>query len=456
MRLACRRNTSPRALIAERYGILDGFQPGPPDNFISRGMAAGRVTDDTDQAVLLGEMLVERGRGHLDPERFAQALLAWEARMKAAGSLDLLGPSTPAGADAGGRRHLDRADRPRFGGPTNGAAMRVAPVGVAFAPEPLSRLVDAVFQTGHVTHNTTIAIAGASAVAAAVSAGVEGASLADALALAVEAARLGAERGFYFAGGDVAARTAWALDLVRGRSEEDALDLIYRLVGTGVATNEAVPAAIAICAVAPEDPWRVCCLAARPRRRLRYGGGYRGRHHGGLPRGRGFPRRLPSARRCWRRTRTCGWKPLSADLLCAAAGARALMGRDGGSRLVSVGSVVADIRLDVPHLPARGGDVIGSAASRHRWGRLQNILCAAARQGLPTLFAGWHGTGPYGATASGQPARARGLQPSTARWRSATAASASSWSSRTAIAQLRLPVPASSPWLGAAACPTCR
>ena len=249
----------PRALIAERYGILDGFQPGPPDNFISRGMAAGRVTDDTDQAVLLGEMLVE-GRGYLDPERFAQALLAWEARMKAAGSLDLLGPSTRQALTlvaAGTSTELTG----RFGA-TNGAAMRVAPVGVAFVPEPLSRLVDAVFQTGHVTHNTTIAIAGASAVAAAVSAGVEGASLPEALALAVEAARLGAERGFYFAGGDVAARTEWALGLVRGRSEEEALDLIYRLVGTGVATNEAVPAAIAICAVAPEDPWRVCCLAA--------------------------------------------------------------------------------------------------------------------------------------------------------------------------------------------------
>jgi ADP-ribosylglycohydrolase len=249
----------PRALIAARYGILDWFQPGPDDNFISRGMAAGRVTDDTDQAVLLGEMLVEGG-GRIDPERFAQALLAWEARMIAAGSLDLLGPSTRqalklvaegASTDLTGR----------FGA-TNGAAMRVAPVGIAFPTAPLSDLVDAVFQTGHVTHNTTIAIAGASAVAAAVSAGIEGATLHEALALAVEAARLGAERGFYFAGGEVAARTEWALGLVRGRSEEDALDLIYRLVGTGVATNEAVPAALAICAVAPEDPWRACCLAA--------------------------------------------------------------------------------------------------------------------------------------------------------------------------------------------------
>lgn len=249
----------PRALIAERYGILDGFHPGPADNFISRGMAAGRVTDDTDQAVILGEMLVAGG-GRIDPELFAQALLAWEARMVATGSQDLLGPSTRHALTlvaAGASTELTGRS-----GSTNGAAMRVAPVGIAFAAVPLDRLVDAVFQTGHVTHNTTVAIAGASAVAAAISAGIDGASVAEAVHCAVEAARLGALRGFYFAGGDVAARIEWALGLVRGRNQDEALDLIYRLVGTGVATNEAVPAAIAICAVAPEDPWLACRLAA--------------------------------------------------------------------------------------------------------------------------------------------------------------------------------------------------
>jgi ribokinase len=64
-------------------------------------------------------------------------------------------------------------------------------------------------------------------------------------------------------------------------------------------------------------------------------------------------------------------------------------------RLFTVGSIVADIRLAVPHMPPRGGDVIGSAAHVAAGGGF-NILCAAARQGLRCVFAGRHGTGPYG------------------------------------------------------------
>lgn len=64
-------------------------------------------------------------------------------------------------------------------------------------------------------------------------------------------------------------------------------------------------------------------------------------------------------------------------------------------RLVCVASILADVRIDVPGLPPRGGDVIGSAASVEAGGGF-NILAAAARQGLDTLYAGRHGTGAYG------------------------------------------------------------
>lgn len=247
----------PRERIRERYGELTWFVDAPHDNEISRGTPAGRVTDDTDQAVILGRLLVE-GRGRVDPRRFADELLAWEARMAQQGSSDLLGPSTRRALEL--LTHGTPAVLSGRWGDTNGAAMRVTPVGIAYPAEPLDRLVDAVAEVDRVTHDTTVANAGAAAVAAAVSAGIDGAAPAEALALGVEAARAGARHGHYVPGADVATRIEWACGLA-GASRHP-LDDVYRLVGTGVATQEAVPAAFAVVTVESDDPWRACLAAA--------------------------------------------------------------------------------------------------------------------------------------------------------------------------------------------------
>ncbi len=64
------------------------------------------------------------------------------------------------------------------------------------------------------------------------------------------------------AGADVAARIEWAVSLVAGRDQAAAAELIYTLVGTSLATQESVPAAFAVLAAVPDDPWRACLLAA--------------------------------------------------------------------------------------------------------------------------------------------------------------------------------------------------
>ncbi|MCW3839008.1 ADP-ribosylglycohydrolase family protein [Micromonospora yasonensis] len=249
----------PREQIVARYGRMAGFEPGPADQPIAPGMPAGTVTDDTEQALLLGRLLLD-GRGHIDGHRLARELLAWEDDMRRRGSLDLLGPSTRAAVAAvAAGRPLEEAGR--FG-TTNGAAMRIAPVGVAVPATDLDRLVDRVVEASWVTHNTGVALAGAAAVAAAVSAGLDGADTATATTTAVRAAQLAAGRGNWVAAADISARIAWATDLVAGRTPEAAADLIYRLVGTSVATQESVPAAFAVLAVHPDDPWQACLLAA--------------------------------------------------------------------------------------------------------------------------------------------------------------------------------------------------
>ena len=62
----------------------------------------------------------------------------------------------------------------------------------------------------------------------------------------------------------------WATGLVAGRAqagsqaagEAEAAGLIYTLVGTSLATQESVPAAFAVLAAVPADPWRACRMAA--------------------------------------------------------------------------------------------------------------------------------------------------------------------------------------------------
>jgi len=107
-----------------------------------------------------------------------------------------------------------------------------------------------------------VAVSGAAAVAAAVSAGLAGGSVAEATEVAIAAARLGAQCGHWVAGAEVTARIGWAAGLVRGLPAEEAATVIYSLVGTSLATQESVPAAFAVLSAVPDDPWRACLLAA--------------------------------------------------------------------------------------------------------------------------------------------------------------------------------------------------
>ena len=120
------------AEVAERYGVLESDSSRvPSDHPIAAGLPAGHVTDDTDQAVILGRLLVAGG-GRLDPYAFVAELQAWE---RADGRRSVRAICS----DRRRRRALERIaageDVATTGrdGTTNGAAMRIAPVGVVAA-----------------------------------------------------------------------------------------------------------------------------------------------------------------------------------------------------------------------------------------------------------------------------------------------------------------------------------
>jgi sugar/nucleoside kinase (ribokinase family) len=64
-------------------------------------------------------------------------------------------------------------------------------------------------------------------------------------------------------------------------------------------------------------------------------------------------------------------------------------------RLVFAGEALVDLLMWVPALPERGGDMLAGSSSVQVGGGF-NVMAAAARQGLPVVYAGGHGTGPWG------------------------------------------------------------
>jgi sugar/nucleoside kinase (ribokinase family) len=65
------------------------------------------------------------------------------------------------------------------------------------------------------------------------------------------------------------------------------------------------------------------------------------------------------------------------------------------NRLVFAGEAIVDVLMWLPGLPERGGDTLARSAAVQVGGGF-NIMAAAVRQGLPVLYAGGHGTGPWG------------------------------------------------------------
>lgn len=245
--------------IEKAYGFVDRFVAPLPDHPVSKGLEPATITDDTEQALLLGHILLESHR-NFDHKRWVDALVEWEREVKARGSYDLLGPSTKRAIDAiNDGMSPDEAGR---SGDTNGAAMRIAPVGILMPLEPLDALVAKVAETCRATHNTPVAIASAAAVAATVSCGVSGGNWREGMALAIEAARLGAQHGHAEAPADMTGLITSAIGKVRGKPERDAIRLIVEEVGTGVAARESVPAAFAVLEVAAGDPWRAAVIGA--------------------------------------------------------------------------------------------------------------------------------------------------------------------------------------------------
>ena len=246
------------AQIRAVYGRITGLVDGDASQPYAPGMPAGSVTDDTEQALLIASLLV-RGRGSssgrvaLNAVEFSHALLAWEDSMIRRGSLDLLGPSTKAALE----RVRAGEDPLTVGGEgtTNGAAMRVTPIGIAMPTADPEAFADAVWSSCQVTHATRQGFQSAALVAAAVSMGIDAArsttpNLRGLLWKAITYVDSLPERGAWTPDPDVVAATRRAMQLASNPSSSS-LECLVEQVGTSVASAHAIPMAFALLAREP-------------------------------------------------------------------------------------------------------------------------------------------------------------------------------------------------------------
>lgn len=396
------------------YGHVTGLVDGDKSQPYAPGMAAGSVTDDTEQALLIASLLLKgHGSGlNLDASEFSHALLAWEDSMIERGSLDLLGPSTKAALE-----RVRAGENPlRVGGEgtTNGAAMRVTPIGIAASTSDRQLFADAVWSSCQVTHATRQGFQSAALVAAAVSLGIDAgaADVTDLLWKAVAFVRSLPERGAWSPEPDVVAATHRALKLAAQPSSS--LEWLAGQIGTAVASAQAIPMAFALLARDPSP--RALLQAANLGGDTDTIGAIAGAILGaslgvevfdayGLAQVEQVSQLdLPSVATdllALRDREGGGAAPAAATtspnpekpVLAKTPAASPQKGAPAG-RVVLMGQILVDLAVRGEALPAPGGDVWASDEGMHVGGGF-NALVAARRMGAQAVSLSPIGQGPY-------------------------------------------------------------
>lgn len=230
--------------IIEYFGHrVTDFEVTPMDTF-ARGNQPGQATDDFSSAYFIAKHIVDNG-GAITAKVVKEAIIDWSEHPIFFDRF--AGPTTRMAIRRFKGEILPESDAvqllPRQA--TNGAAMKIAPIGL-FNPGDLDQAIyDAAVVTA-VTHDNYLAISGGSAVAAAVAESItREADLYSVLQAGIygakEGERIGREMGRDVAGPSVVKRMEMAIDIGLGRgSLEDKMMEIAERIGTGLHVAEAV------------------------------------------------------------------------------------------------------------------------------------------------------------------------------------------------------------------------
>jgi ADP-ribosylglycohydrolase len=256
MGAATEARTTEQILACFGHPVID-FETPPPDTF-GAGNVPGQATDDFSSAYFLADHVI-KNNGVIDAAAVGAALIDWSEHAvffdRFAGPTTRLAIKRCKGETVSPGKGVNLDSRQA----TNGAAMRISPVGM-FHPGNMEETIRDSITVTMVTHDNSLALAGACAISCAVSCAL----MPDAdMYRVLQAARFGAVEGERrgrlaakdVAGPSVVRRLDEALRISLGPgSPEEKMMMLGRRIGAGLHVAEAVPCAVGFAAANPGNP----------------------------------------------------------------------------------------------------------------------------------------------------------------------------------------------------------
>ncbi len=231
--------------IREKFnGKITDFMDGTKDNDIALNFSRGQYTDDTNQAFAILDALIET---NWEPKQevLVKHIMKW-ANEVGAWKNNILGPSSKAALTLikEGKDPTEVTKKAL----TNGAGMRIAPIGSLFETNQIDDLVKMVYQVTKITHSSDVSISGANMIAGAVTAGIANYSWNDIVDYAIKANNLGLKLGSPTWAAKNKNRLEIGIDIADKyvNDEDEFSKQIYETLGTGTMISESIPAAVSM------------------------------------------------------------------------------------------------------------------------------------------------------------------------------------------------------------------
>lgn len=248
-----------RKRALKELGVIKDFMNGPKSNIVSKNYKAGEFTDDTAQALVIIDSLNELNF-IADGSVIAKNLLKW-ANDNNAFENNILGPTSRLTLTAISQNNNTKEISDLAA--SNGAAMRIAPIGCLFKSENLKELINFVYDISSITHSSDITICSAALVASAVCIACETSDTRRAVLRALEMEDYALSLGAETFNSSIAARVRLGVIYAEKFSdnEDEFLKFVYDIIGTSISACESVPAAL-LMAYYAQTPEKCALLCA--------------------------------------------------------------------------------------------------------------------------------------------------------------------------------------------------